>query len=431
MSASNTWQVVTLPIDEVKHPKRQLRKFGKRQIEKTIHLINAYGVPPIIAVDDTNTPFTGLFMVEAARQMGLKEIQVIRCNDLDEEAVRVLRIALSRLPEEESWIKEALAEELKELSVEFPDLDLTLTGFEVAEIDLHLDFNAPSPEDRVPEVATKAITKKGDLWILRDHGLFCGDALEETSHLVLMAGKKADLIISDVPYNVPIDGHVCGLGKHKHREFEKAAGEMSPAEFTAFLATAFKIMVKFSKNGSIHFIFMDWRHCLEILTAGGEAAYVLKNICTWVKDNGGMGSLYRSRHEFVFVFKAGDDRHTNNVQLGKYGRYRTNVWEYPGVNSFGGNQSDLALHPTVKPVAMIMDAIKDCSRPGEIVLDPFGGSGTTLIAAEKTRRQARLIELDPLYCDVIIRRWQDLTGQDAVHAVTGKTFNQIAQEGTK
>lgn len=427
--ASNEWQVITLPIDEVKAPKRQLRKFGKRQIEKSIHLINAFGFPPVVLVDENNTPFTALFMVEAARQMGLKEIQVIRCNNLDQKAVRILRIALDRLPDEESWIKDALSEELNELHIEFPDLELELTGFEVGEIDLYLDFNAPPQEDTVPEVVQTVITRPGDLWILGKHRLYCGDALEQNSYKVLMDGELADLVFTDAPYNVKIDGHVGNSGTIKHREFGMASGEMDKAQFTAFLTTAHTNVASHIRNGAILFSCMDWRHLPEILSAGAQAGLELKNLCVWVKDNGGMGSLYRSRHELVLVFKKPGEVHVNNVQLGKHGRYRTNVWEYAGVNSFAGNQGDLALHPTVKPVAMVMDAIKDCSSNADIVLDPFGGSGTTLIAAHKTRRQARLIELDPLYCDVIIRRFQDLTGQDAVHATSGKTFKQIEQEG--
>lgn len=430
MQASNTWQVVTLPIDEVKAPKRQLRKLGKRQIEKSTHLINTFGFPPVVLVDENNTPFTAIFMVEAARQMGLKEIQVIRCNDLDPKAVRVLRLALDRLPEEESWIKDAVSEELKELAIDFPDLDLTLSGFEVGEIDFYLDFGAPPPEDVTPEIAKTAITRPGDLWLLGNHRLFCGDALGDASYHAIMNGALADLAFTDSPFNVRINGHVGNSGKTKHREFAMASGEMDKSQFTVFQSTAHIQMTAHVKAGAILFSCMDWRHLLEILTAGEQAGLELKNLCVWVKDNGGMGSLYRSRHELVLVFKKPGDAHANNVQLGKHGRYRTNVWEYPGVNSFAGNQSDLALHPTVKPVAMVMDAIKDCSRRGDIVLDPFGGSGTTLIAAEKTGRQARMIELDPLYCDVIIRRWQALTGQDAVHAASGNTFNYIAHESS-
>lgn len=432
MMAPNSSQLVKkLAIDTLKPMNRQLRRFGKRQIEKASRLIEKTGMPPVILVDKYNRIIFGAYLVEAARQMGWSEIPVTRVNDLDDQTVRIWHIALHRLLEDESWDMQALKEEFQSLQIDYPELDLLDTCFEMGEIDVTIDINNTTVEDAAPEPQLIAVTQKGQLWRLGKHLLFCGDALDEQSYLILMDGKQAHLIITDPPYNVPIEGHVSGLGKHKHREFAQASGEMSEAEFTEFLARVFTLMVKFSKDGSIHFIFMDWRHCSEILTAGKQAEYILKNICTWVKDNGGMGSLYRSRHELVFVFKAGKAPHTNNVQLGKYGRYRTNVWEYPGVNSFAGNQSDLALHPTVKPVAMLADAIKDCSMRGDIVLDPFGGSGSTLIAAERSGRAARLIEIDPLYCDVIIRRWQTLTGQDAVLVATEQTFNQIEQEGTR
>lgn len=245
-----------------------------------------------------------------------------------------------------------------------------------------------------------------------------------------MAGEKAQMCFTDAPYNLKIDGHVGNSGKIKHPEFMHGVGEFNPHGFTDFLTPPHKFMAEHSEDGAIIYSCMDWRHLQEIQAAAARAGLTLQNICVWVKDNGGMGSLYRSRHEFVLVFKSGKAPHINNVSLGKYGRYRTNVWEYPGVNSFGGGRmGELAMHPTVKPLAMVMDAIKDCSKRGGIVLDPFGGSGTTLIAAEKTGRKARLIELDPHYCDVTIRRWQILTGKDAIHAATGKTFNEIEREG--
>lgn len=205
-----------------------------------------------------------------------------------------------------------------------------------------------------------------------------------------------------------------------------ASGEMSDEEFEQFLATFIALIIEYSRNGSLHYICMDWRGIYILLSAAKGQYKELKNICIWNKSNGGMGSLYRSKHEFVPVFKNGTAPHTNNVALGKHGRYRSNVWDYPGVNSFS-RTDDLALHPTVKPVAMVADAIMDCTQRGGIVLDPFGGSGSTLIAAEMTGRCARLIELEPKYCDVTIRRWQDFTGQDAIHAETGKTFNEITQ----
>jgi DNA modification methylase len=247
-----------------------------------------------------------------------------------------------------------------------------------------------------------------------------------------MAGERAQMVFTDPPYNVPIDGHVGGLGKTRHREFLMGAGEMTSREFIDFLTTTFGHLAKSSADGSIHFVSMDWRHMAEVLKAGELVYSELKNLMVWVKDNGGMGTFYRSRHELIFAFKSGTAPHLNSFELGQHGRYRTNVWEYRGVNSFKANRmEELALHPTVKPVAMIADAIKDVSERGGIVLDCFGGSGSTLIAAHKTGRRARLMELDPVYVDRIIRRWQAFAKDEAVHAESGLSFNSLKKGETQ
>ena len=273
------------------------------------------------------------------------------------------------------------------------------------------------------------VSSPGMLWRLGQHRLFVGDATKPESYQeVLSPGQgpieEADLVFTDPPYNVHIAGHVCGLGAIMHQEFAMAFGEMSAGEFTEFLRTAFEQMAHSSRNGAMHFICMDWRHMEEVLAAAKEVYSGLKNLCFWNKDNAGMGSLYRSKHELVFVFKVGSAPHTNHVDFGSKGRYRTNVWDYPGVSSFAGRE-DLEMHPTVKPVALVADAIRDCSNRNAIILDPFGGSGSTLIAAEKTSRRARLIEIDPIYADTIIRRWEKLTGNAALAAETGRTFKEM------
>jgi DNA modification methylase len=236
------------------------------------------------------------------------------------------------------------------------------------------------------------------------------------------------MVFTDPPYNVPIDGHVCGSGAIKHAEFVMASGEMSEAEFTDFLHAAYVFLAKHSVDGSIHYIFMDWRHLVEILTATRNVYGPPKNLCVWNKTNAGMGTFYRSQHELVFVFKNGTAQHINNFGLGDKGRYRTNVWTYPGVNTLKTDRlAELAMHPTVKPVALVADAIRDCSKRGGIILDPFAGSGTVIIAAEKTGRVARALELHPHYVDVAVRRWQDYAGQDARNAKTGLTFAQTSE----
>jgi DNA modification methylase len=257
--------------------------------------------------------------------------------------------------------------------------------------------------------------------------VICGDALAAATYDRLLGDERAQMVFTDPPYNVPIDGNVCGSGRIKHREFAMAAGEMSEAEFTRFLATTFGNLAAHAADGAIHYICMDWRHVGEVLAAGQGAYSELKNLCVWAKTNGGMGALYRSQHELVFVFKSGKGSHINNVELGKHGRYRTSVWTYAGVNSFGRSRDeDLAMHPTVKPVALVSDAILDCSRRKGIVLDVFAGSGTTLVAAERTGRRGYGIELAPLYCDVIVQRLSKVAGLEAVHAETGKGFAEVA-----
>jgi DNA modification methylase len=277
-----------------------------------------------------------------------------------------------------------------------------------------------------------AVSRPSDLWRIGDHVLLCGDALKPGSYRKLLGSDKAQLVFTDPPYNVAIGGNVSGLGKVKHRELAMASGEMSAEEFTDFLQGAFTRLAEFSTDGSIHFVCMDWRHMAELLRAANATYSELKNLCVWTKTNAGMGSLYRSQHELVFVFKNGAAPHINNVELGRFGRNRTNVWSYPGVNSFGTKRdSELAMHPTVKPVALVSDAILDCSRRGDIVLDAFAGSGTTLIAAEKTGRCGFGIELDPHYVDTVIRRFDDVYGLKAVHAESGLSFEQLKAKRSK
>lgn len=416
MTLSNELQIEYLPIKQLKEYNRKLRIPKKKQISKTIRMIDAFGLVTPLVIDSNHQVVIGAHLYEAAKQMNVDTVPVVVINHLNEAQIRMLRVAYDRIAEEAEWDKENLALEFRELEVLLPQLDLTITGFEVPEIDLIIGDLGADPEDEVPEITEgEALTKLGDVWQLGDHRLHCGDALDAESYKRLLGEELAQMCFTDAPYNVKIDGHVGNSGKTKHREFEMASGEMSADAFTQFLTTAHKMLAQFSQDGAIVYSCMDWRHLAEILEAGKQSELSLQNLCVWAKDNGGMGSLYRSRHELVLVFKNGTAKHINNIELGKYGRYRTNVWEYPGVNSFGnGRMNELELHPTVKPVAMIADAIKDCSKRGGIILDPFGGSGSTLMAAERTGRKSRLIEIDPHYCDVIVKRWQGITGQTAV-----------------
>jgi DNA modification methylase len=337
----------------------------------------------------------------------------------------------NRLAELAGWDEALLAIELKYLT----EIDFTveLTGFVTAEIDLVIGGQErqtkPDPADEVaePDRNRPTVVRPGDLWLLGQHRLLCGDARDPACFAALMDGKQARMVFTDPPYNVRIDGHVCGLGKIKHAEFAMASGEMSEGEFTAFLKTVLANLARHSLDGALHYVCMDFRHLFELLSAGREVYTQLKNICVWNKDNGGMGSFYRSKHEFVCVFKVGDAPHVNNIELGRYGRYRTNVWDYAGVNTLKANRLDeLAMHPTVKPMALVADAIKDCTQRGDLVLDAFAGSGTILIAAESTGRVANALELDPGYVEVAITRWETLTGKSAVHAESGLTRTPLA-----
>jgi DNA modification methylase len=346
---------------------------------------------------------------------------------MTESQKRAYVIADNKLALNAGWDEELLALELGALATLELDFDLAITAFEMAEIDLLIDGQAEADPkaDAIPNTDPVAppVSQLGDLWFCGPHRVLCGDATMPESFAALMAGEWAQLVFVDPPYNVPIDGHVCGLGAIQHAEFAMASGEMSAAEFTRFLAAVFGHLVRHSIDGSIHYVCMDWRHVYELLTAASGLYAEQKNLCIWNKDNGGMGSLYRSKHELILVYKVGTAAHINNVSLGRYGRHRTNVWDYVSQNALNGtSKSKLALHPTVKPVAMIADAIRDCSNRGGVILDPFGGAGTTLISAERTGRCARVIELDPMFVDVSIERWQRLTGGTALHADSGRPF---------
>lgn len=410
---------------------RAARKHSKAQVTKLASSLSEFGfVLPLLA-DRRRRVLHGEGLLLAAKKLELPEVPVVIIDDLSEAQARTLRLALNRLTEDASWDDAELKIELSEILQLDPEIDLQITGFETGELDVVLNGTGIEDEDELEDAlaATTALTGPGDLWILGEHRVLCGDSLQGASYVALLEGESADLVVTDPPYNVPIDGHATGLGSAKHRDFAMAAGEMSPAQFEAFLAAALGLAAEHAVAGSLHYVFMDWRHMAELNAAGSAVYSELKNLCVWNKTNAGMGSLYRSQHELVFVYKKGTAPHVNNVMLGRYGRHRSNVWTYAGQNSMGGasGKGKLALHPTVKPVAMIADIIADASNRGAIVLDPFGGAGTTVIAAEKTGRRARVIEIDPGYVDLTVRRWERLTGGKAERLVTA----EAPQEGTE
>ncbi len=368
--------------------------------------------------------------VQAAKELCLSSVLTRIISGLSETKKRAYVIADNKLSQLSGWDNNLLKSEMEILIND--DFDIEVTGFSTAEIDIMMDGSEEpvesNPDDLRPEdIDATAVSQGGDLWMLGNHLLLCGDALNPDCYTTLMQGELAQMVITDPPYNVKIKGHVCGSGKVQHKEFAMASGEMSTSEFTKFLSQAFQQIFNTLQDGAIVYSFMDWRHASEIVEAANPIFGTPRQLCVWVKDNGGMGSFYRSQHELVYVFKKGDAPHINNFELGQHGRYRTNVWNYPGVNTFKGKGFELlALHPTVKPVSMIADAMRDCSHRQGIVLDPFAGSGTVLIAAERTGRHARAIELDPQYVDVAIKRWQRITGKQAILKATGQTWGQVS-----
>jgi DNA modification methylase len=407
------------------------RSHSRKQLKLIENSIKRFGFTNPILVTDDFEVIAGHGRLQAAKSIGMQLVPVVAISSLSDADKKALVIADNRIAELSNWDRDILAIEYQGLEdLQFDDIEVT--GFSLGEIDTILDEASekkpvgPGPEDDLPPVVAAPVSRKGDLWILGSHRLLCGDARSDGDYARLLEGEIADLVLTDPPWNVRIDGNVSGLGRVRHDEFAMASGEMSEAEFTDFLSIFLGCAKAHSRGGAILFVFMDWRHLFELTCAGRQQDLILKNLVVWAKDNAGMGTFYRSKHELVFVFKNPDGGHINTFELGQHGRYRTNVWEYAGVNTFrAGRLDELAMHPTVKPVAMLADAIRDVTKRAAIVLDPFAGSGSTLIAAEKTGRRARCIEYEPKYCDVIVRRWQAYTGKAATFEGTELTFEDF------
>jgi hypothetical protein len=409
------------------------RQHTEKQIRQIAKSIETFGFLVPILIDDAGGVIAGHGRARAASRLGLDSVPTIRVSHLTEEQKRAYLIADNQLALNASWDERLLVEQFAALAAVDLDFSLDVTGFEIETIDLLVhgeqQVEGPDPDD-APVKAGPAVTRMGDVWLLGEHRLVCGDALNPASYESLMQDRRAALIVCDVPFNLPVHGFISGGGKVRHREFAHASGEMSPAQFTQFLTSAFALLAKHAADGSLHFHFIDWRHQRELMDAG-EAAYTeLKNLCIWAKTNGGQGSMYRSAHELVYVYKSGNAPHQNHINLGANGRYRTNVWTYAGANTFAkkGEERDLLqLHPTVKPVRLIADILLDASSPRDIVLDAFAGSGTIFLAAERTGRIGYGIEIDPQYCDVAVRRWERATGRSARHATLPLTFSEVEE----
>jgi DNA modification methylase len=422
-----------VPIADLKPAARNARTHSERQIGLIAKSIETFGFTSPVLIDESLNVIAGHGRIAAARKLGWTKVPCLQLASMTEDEKRAYLIADNRLAERAGWDREILAIEFQVLLDHH--FDVEVMGFEPVEMDLILTqedearTDAPTqPEDEIPgQDPGAAVTQPGDLWQLGRHLLLCGDARDQASFHRLLGDVHADMAFADPPYNVPIHGHVSGLGATRHREFAVASGEMSSPAFAEFLTATLGNTSAACRDGAIAFICMDWRHLAELEAAGRTAFSELKNLCVWTKTNGGMGTFYRSKHELIFVWKVGTAPHINTFGLGDKGRYRTNVWSYAGVNTFKAERmEEISSHPTVKPVALVADAIRDVTHRGHVVLDPFGGSGTTLIAAHTTGRTARLMEIDPVYCDVTIRRFEKLTGKAATLSGSGETFEQVS-----
>jgi DNA modification methylase len=422
------------PVSSLRPNPRNPRTHSKHQVRQIAASIQAFGFLNAILTDDDGMVLAGHGRLEAAKLLGMDRVPTLRASGLSEEQKRLYVLADNKIAENAGWDRELLVTELGELAVLLPplDLDLTITGFEPPEIDLLFADRGPTkpdPADDMPRIERSACTRRGDLWCMGSHRLLCGDARSAADIDRLMAGEQARVTFTDPPYNVRIAGHAQGRGRIRHRDFLLAAGEMNGTEYRDFLQQSLGQIARVSRDGAIVFVCMDWRHMVELHTAGTAELSELKNVVVWNKTSPGQGTFYRSQHELIFVFKVGRAEHRNTFGLGSHGRTRSNVWTYPGLNSFrAGRQDELAMHPTVKPVALVADALRDCSLKGDLALDTFIGSGTTLLAAEKIGRTCYGLELDPAYVDVCVRRWEHYTKSEAVLESNARTFAEVKAE---
>ena len=428
-SNSRALQVTALPITLVALPLAMPKVIEPAAVQLCARNMARYGQIHPILIGNFNEVVEGFEFLEAAKLLGWSHVHIIRIFDLSEGEQKALMLALAKLPELSDWDDQSVKILIEEITTEDPDL-LDLTGFEMGEIDI---INSPDDDraEEPPPLAPdedKAVSRPGDVFALGAHRIICGNALDAATHRVLMAGAQAQAVITDPPYNIKIAGHVSGLGAKQHADFAMGVGELSFAAFEHFLKNFMRTAIASLKAGALLYVFMDRRHLEELFCAARHVQLKIQDLCIWDKMSGGMGGLYRSQHEPCVVFKYGSAPHQDNVKLGKFGRYRTNVWKHRGLSSFGkGRQEALDMHPTVKPVGVMADIVKDCTTRGDIVLDPFLGSGSTLIAAERTGRRCYGVELEPRYMDVTLTRWEQMTGRQAIHAASGLTFAALRQ----
>ena len=427
-------QIEYWPISRLKPDPCNARTHSHLQRRRMMRSIKEFDMPVPMIVGPDDVIVCGNLRLEACQALGREDVPVIRVEHLSSAQIKAFQIAENRLSELGGWDNQILGETLRELSLENIDFDLELTGFDLGEIDLLIegagaDTASPDPDD-LPLPPAPLVTQAGDLWIAGRHRILCGNSLDPASYTSLMGGRVAEMTVADPPYNTP-QRMIGGRGKIKHANFAMASGEMNDVEFTAFLTTACRLAADHCRDGSIAYWFIDWRHIQHLLAAGGQIYTELKNIAVWVKSQAGQGAFYRSQHEMVAIFKKGTAPHHNNIQLGRFGRSRSNVWSYASPAAFGRDGEEgklLASHPTPKPVACIMDAILDVTARGDIVLDPFLGGGSSLLAAERSGRSCFGIELDPGYVDTCIRRLRRHSGEDAVRERDGRSFSSLEEE---
>lgn len=424
--------IENVSLKQIRAYEKNAKNHPESQIQQITASIRQFGFTNPILVDENLEIIAGHGRMAAAQLLGLDTVPVIRLAHLSDAQKRAYRLADNKIAENGGWNEDLLRLEISELEQICGDMDVSIMGFSDVELDILTMDNrttADSKANNVPYIPeNEIVTRPGDVWCIGDHRIICGNSLDAATFEMLLGTRQADMVLQDPPYNVKISGHVCGSGNVRHKEFQMASGEMSTDEFTQFLRKNFDLCAKHSRPGALQYNFMDWRHMGEILAAGNGVFANLVNMCVWCKSSGGMGSLYRSQHELCFIFKNGKDAHINNVKLGANGRYRTNVWQYAGVNAFGRHKADIKMHPTVKPVEMLKDAILDVTRRDDVVLDTFLGSGSTLIAAHQSKRVCYGIELEPLYVDTAIRRYKELFGVDAVRKSDGKTYSELLTE---
>lgn len=426
-------KTTTLSINEVRANPANVRVHSRKQLKQLEASIKETGILVPIVIDEHNNVLAGHARLAAAKSLGRRSVPVMIVSGLSDAQRRAYVLADNKITENAGWDRAGLALELSELRplLNAAGLDIDLTGFSPAEIDgLLADFVDPDqdPADSFSADHAPLVSQNGDLWLLDKHRVLCGDAKERRHHEKLLADDRANMVFADPPYNLRIAA-VQGRGKRRHHDFVESSGELSISDFIAFLKSALTAAASHVKDGALIFVCIDWRHAGALLQATENIFKEPLNLVVWVKSSFGQGAFYRSQHELIFVFKQGGGAYLNNIERGKHGRSRTNVWTYPGVNSFrAGRLDDLAAHPTVKPVALVADAIRDCTRRGDIVFDPFLGSGTTLLAAERIGRRGYGLEIDPRYVDTAIRRWQQFTRKDAVLSATGQTFDEVTAE---